>query len=54
MYSNQVKLCRMLNLRPLVQVERTDSRNVRSQIAVDTGALDANQHTKVQTGPIRI
>ena len=40
--------------RPLVQIEGADAGDVRAQLPVDTGALDANQHSQINAGPVGI
>jgi len=39
------------NLRPIVQLQRTYSRQMSAEVAVNTRAFDANQRTIVQAGP---
>lgn len=41
-------------LRPFIQIEGSDFRDVRAKISVNSGALDAHQHAQVDTSPFGI
>ena len=42
------------SIRPLVQVERADFGDVRAEVSVYAGTLDADEHPEIQAGPLGI